>query len=123
MGLNRLNLLYNTATGDPGDPLYFPLNAVRWRTPPRDLAALVTDSAPDRFAARLYHFGAGERRLGAELLLLKPGAYRFALTETVSGKPMQSGDFKVSANARTLALRLPPQIPCSLRIEPAGAAR
>ena len=85
MGLNRLNLLYHTTTGDPGDPLYFPLNAVRWRTPPRDLAALVTDAGPDRLAARLFHFGAGVRAFAAELLWLKPGAYRFALTEPPAG--------------------------------------
>ena len=32
-------LLYTAVTGDPGDCGYFPLNAVRWLTPPRDIAA------------------------------------------------------------------------------------
>src|SRR5690606_6678849 len=43
------NLLYSTATGDPGGALYFPMNAVRWLTPPRDIAALVTESSRKRF--------------------------------------------------------------------------
>lgn len=119
MGLNRLNLLYNTATGDPGDPLYFPINAVRWRTPPREIAALVTDSAPDRFAARLYHFGANPRAIGAELLLLKPGNYRFTLSDTRDGKATQSGTFAVSASTRTLSFQLPSQKEQFLRIESA----
>ncbi|MFB3905066.1 MAG: hypothetical protein ACE15E_16570 [Acidobacteriota bacterium] len=46
--------LYSRATGDPGSPLVFPLNAVRWLTPPRQIAALVTHSSHDRFSAELF---------------------------------------------------------------------
>ncbi len=70
-------LLYTTATGDPGGIGYFPLNAVRWLTPPRDVAALVTDAGTDRFEAHLFHFGETLRPMGAELYLLKPGRYTF----------------------------------------------
>jgi hypothetical protein len=73
-------ILYATATGDPGTPLVFPLNAVRWRTPPRDIAALVTGSSATTFAAELYHFGPAPRRLAAELLLLQPGDYELTIT-------------------------------------------
>jgi len=118
MGLNRLNLLYQTATGDPGDPLYFPLNAVRWRTPPRDFSALVTDAAPDRLAARVFHFGPDERRLEAELLLLRPGAYRFTLTEAAGGRPVQSGELAIAPGKRALPLRLPPRVACGLQVTP-----
>ncbi len=117
MGLNRLSLLYNTATGDPGDPLYFPLNGVRWRTPPRDIAALVTESKPERFVARLYQFGATERVFAAELLLLKPGRYRFALIDAVSGRVAQREAFPVTARDRSLELRLPPGVEHRLEIE------
>ena len=41
----------DAVTGDPGGAGYLPLNAVRWLTPSRDLAALVTETGPDRFAA------------------------------------------------------------------------
>ena len=70
------SLLYSTATGDPGEAQYFPLNAVRWMTPPRDIAALVTDSGKDRFSAELFHFGGEKREMAAELYLLEPGKYR-----------------------------------------------
>ena len=122
MGLNRLSLLYNTATGDPGDPLYFPLNAVRWRTPPRDIAALVTDSGPDRFAARLYHFGKSERAMNAELLLLKPGSYRVS-TSGQDGKPRDQLVLKMSLGKRTLELKLPPGVEVQVVIEPTSAGR
>ncbi|MDO8544625.1 MAG: hypothetical protein Q7S40_29640 [Opitutaceae bacterium] len=116
-GLNRLMLLYNTTTGDPGDPLYFPLNGVHWRTAPRDLAALVTDSKPDRFSARLYHFGAAERRFAAELLLLQPGEYRFELVNSSSGKVAHSGRVSISAQERNVALNLPARVEHELRVE------
>lgn len=116
MGLNRTTVLYNTATGDPGDPLYFPLNAVRWRTLPRGIAALVTDAAPNRFAARLFHFGAGERALRAELLLLEPGDYRYELSEASGGRSVQGGAITIRAKERFLPLTLPPARECVLKI-------
>ena len=70
-----ITLLYATVTGDPGGAGYFPMNAVKWLTEPRDLAALVTDSGTDRFEAKLFHFGDQPRRMGAELYLLEPGSY------------------------------------------------
>jgi hypothetical protein len=120
MGMNRLMLLYQTATGDPGDPLYFPLNAVRWRTPPRDVAALVTDAAPDRFAAKLYHFGATERAFDAELLLLVPGDYEVELAPANGGRPLQREKIHLAANRRTVALRLPAALECTLRVRRAA---
>jgi hypothetical protein len=119
MGLNRLMLLYHTTTGDPGDPLYFPLNAVRWRTPPRDIAALVTDAGPRRFAADLYHFGATERTLAAELFQLEPGGYWVTLSGKQSGTPLHRVRLEISAHNREVALKLPPHTECTLRVEEA----
>lgn len=73
-------ILYSSATGDPGNPLVFPLNAVRWRTPPRDLAALVTGSSRTSLTAELFHFGSQPRKLDAELFLLSPGEYELTVT-------------------------------------------
>jgi hypothetical protein len=61
---------------DPGMAGYFPLNAVRWLTPARDIAALVTESGTDSFEAKLFHFGANTRIMGAEFYLLAPGRYK-----------------------------------------------
>jgi hypothetical protein len=116
MGHNGLNLLYNTVSGDPGDPLYFPINAVRWRTPPRDFAALVTESTPTQLAARVFHFGAGERTFETELLLLKAGDYQFTLTDLKSGRSLQNGTVTEKSGRRTLALALPPAVEAALQV-------
>ncbi|MHC4557948.1 MAG: hypothetical protein ACYS80_11670 [Planctomycetota bacterium] len=55
------SLLYSMVTGDPGDAGYFPLNAVRWLTSPRNIAMLVTESANNRFAAELFSFSENKR--------------------------------------------------------------
>ena len=70
------SLLYSLVTGDPGSSGYFPMNAVRWRTRPRDIAALVTKSSGDEFEAELYHFGAQARPMAADLYLLRTGRFR-----------------------------------------------
>ena len=109
-------LLYRTVTGDPGDALYFPLNAVRWLTPPRDLAALVTTSSTDRFAAELFHFGKTPRAMSAELYLLKSGEYRFNLITPGADKALASGTFAVKGPRARISFDLPPQTPCQLSI-------
>ena len=105
-----LAALYGSITGDFGDPLYFPMNVVRWRTPPRDIGALVVDSGRTHFSAELYHFGSSERVMGAELYLLDHGDYELILTNTATGNstretvtvnsPRTAIDF--SLNSRTL---------------------
>ena len=107
------HLLYSTVTGDPGQAGYFPLNAVRWLTPPRDIAALVTEAGTSRFAAELYHFGGGPRPMAAELYLLRPG--RYALVCGEGGKPTE---FTVTGRRTRIAFTLPPRKPFVLRVRP-----
>ena len=116
MGLNRVTLLYNTATGDPGDPLYFPLNAVRWRTPPRDFAALVNEAKPGQFAADVFHFGEAARDFDAEMLLLKPGTYRVSVTGA-DGQPLMTRTVEMTAANRRVPLQIPSRVACVLRVE------
>ncbi len=118
--LDLIGLLYSTVTGDPGSPLYFPLNAVRWRTPPRDIAALVTAAAPDKFSARLYHFGAAARELRGEFLRLVPGEYHYTLLQEADGVILQEGRFALTDAQREIGLTLPSRVPCRLNINPAG---
>ncbi len=83
--------LYAAVTGDPSQVMgSFPLNAVRWLTPPRDLAALVVANTPHRFSAELYHFGAAPRPMAARLHLLVPGQYSWTL---------RSGDRRIAKGA------------------------
>ncbi len=108
-------ILYACATGDPGSPLYFPMNAVRWLTEPRAFAALVTESGPDRFAAELYHFGDESRKMEAELYLLKPGKYSMELI--ADDKPVIPPMPVTVAGPRTsVAFDLPARTLCLLRI-------
>ena len=111
-------LIYSTATGDPGASGYFPLAAVRWLTPPRDIAALVTESRRDRLTAELFHFGPAPRTMSAELYLLAPGRYTWQLLE--DGKPQPGAaprPLVVNGPKARITFRLPPARLCELRIQ------
>ncbi|OGV69235.1 MAG: hypothetical protein A2283_02330 [Lentisphaerae bacterium RIFOXYA12_FULL_48_11] len=112
----NLDLLYTTATGDRGEFAVFPLNAVRWLTEPRDIAALVVDRGNDHFGAELFHFGEKTRAMGSELYLLKNGRYTFTVTDregkTVAGKKM----FTVDGPRTKIAFELPPHTLCTLKV-------
>ena len=114
------DILYSSATGDPGNPLVFPLNAVRWLTQPREIAALVTQSAPSRFEAELFHFGKQTRRLGAELYLLSPGRYEVRLVEKKSNREIQRDRITVEGQRTRINLELPAEKLCALRVVRAG---
>jgi len=107
-------VLYATATGDPGDALYFPMNAVRWLTPPRNLAVLVTDSGKTTFAAELFHFGSEPRAVAAELYLLDEGQYR--LTLEADDRGIHSPVVAVAGPRTRIHFTLPPRTLCTLRI-------
>lgn len=112
-------LLYSTVTGDPGSPGYFPFNAVRWLTPPRDIAALVTLARSDRFEAELFHFGESPRSMAAELYLLEPGNYSLTLSwpDTDDATPLNSSQVLVNGPRIRVELKLPPRQLRLLRIE------
>jgi len=118
-------LMYATVTGDPDDGLsYFPMGAVRWLTPPREIAALVTETGKTRFAAKLYHFGDMPRPVEAELFLLTPGEYTLTL-KTVANEAAESAELllrsiQVDGPTARVAFQLPPRKLCSLCISAAG---
>lgn len=111
-------LLYASVTGDPGTPEYFPMNAVRWLTPPREIAALV-HSDPDKLRAQLFHFGEKDRPMGAEFYLLRPGTYVLTLTvtESVTARQIQRQEIAVAGPRTRVAFTLPARKPCLLRVE------
>ena len=116
----KAGLLYSTVTGDPGGGGYFPLNAVRWLTPPRDIAALVTQTGSDRFAAELFHFGDRPRKLTAELYLLAPGRYTLQIAAKEDQPPPAARAFDVTGRTTRVPLELPPRTLCTLRIRRSG---
>jgi hypothetical protein len=111
--------LHSMVTGDPGGAEYFPLNAVRWMTPPRDIAALVTQSQRNLFEAELFHFGEEQRPMSAELYLLGPGRYRLKLVvgENRLSKPFEEYDFNVRKRRTRVTFTLPPRQLCALLIQ------
>jgi len=108
-------LLYSSVTGDPGAGRYFPMNAVRWLTPARGIAALVSKSSPGGFEAQLFHFGASDRRMGAELYLLASGEYTLTLKTGVT--TLLAKTLSVSGPRTRVSFDLPPGGLCELGIE------
>jgi hypothetical protein len=119
-------LLYSTVTGDPGSAEYLPLNAVRWLTPPRNIAALVTKSGTDEFEAELFHFGQEKRRMSAEFYLLKPGTYSLTLSlkDAQGQAALETSKFAVKAPGSRMwvparrgpSFQLPPREACLLHV-------
>ncbi|MBN2310469.1 MAG: hypothetical protein JXR94_15960 [Candidatus Hydrogenedentes bacterium] len=120
-GAPKTHLLYATVTGDPGSALICPLNAVRWLTRPRELAALVVEASDSRFEADLFHFGTDPRPMGAELYGLKPGRYALALAPE-GGAAQDRPAFEVAGQRTRIAFELPARKLCRLavsRLDPA----
>lgn len=119
MPLPLVSALYAAATGNPDMTMYCPTNAVRWWTPPTDIAALVTGADRVSFAAELYHFGDKPREMEAELLLLRAGSYSVALhTLNPDGeKELFSKTLVVDKDHARVKFQLPPRQLCSLKVD------
>ena len=112
------SLLYSMVTGDPGDALYFPLNAVRWLTPPRDIAVRVTESSAGSFNAELFCFGKQQRSMSVEFYLLDPGRYKLTVTVDNNGKKESAGTYEFSVESRRtrVSFKLPPGKLCRINV-------
>lgn len=115
-------LLYATVTGDPGDVGYFPINAVRWGTSPRAIAALVTGASNTHFTAQLFHFGAEPRRMAANLYLLRPGDYEVRLNVGIPGEETSTmtKPLRVDSAPARITFTLRPRRLYTLEIQPAA---
>ncbi len=110
------SLLYSSVTGDWGDALYLPLNAVRWMTPSRDIAALVTFASEDKFESELFHFGEEVREFDAKLFLLKPGHYVKTLRDSSAEIDLEKEELSVSATPFVIRVGLPARRLCRLSL-------
>ncbi len=115
-------ILYSSATGDPGNPLVFPMNRVRWLTPPREIAALVTDAGARSFEAEMFHFGLEPRSLDAELYLLETGVYDVRIESAASGEILDRQTLEVDGPRSRIHFSLPPRDLCRIRIQRAQSA-
>lgn len=114
------SLLYSSASGDPGGAGYFPLNAVRWLTPPRKIAALVTDSGQHSFKAEIFNFRNSRRKLEAELYLLEKGKYTLKVSRKTATAPktIRQASFTVTGPRTRIAFELPPGQLCFVTCSP-----
>ncbi len=112
-------MLYGMATGDVGDHSFFPLNAVRWLTPPREIAAFVRETG-QVFSADLFHFGEKERPMAAELYLLPKGEYTWSLSVDGRTIPGMSGVLTINGARTKLPFTLPAGKTVRLEIRPKG---
>lgn len=111
------SILYASATGDPGDPQYFPMNAVRWLIEPRAFAALVTQSGRRRFEVELYNFRDEQREVSAELHLLAKGQYILTLSDDL-GRELDHHRLVITGPRTVVNLKLPPRTLCRLDVKP-----
>jgi hypothetical protein len=111
-------LLYSSVTGDPGGVGYFPLNAVRWLTGPRNIAALVTGSGIESFVAELFNFRKETVKMSAELYLLTKGDYTFAVgSESTKGRrKVVIKAFRVKGPRTRISFELPGEKICTLKV-------
>ena len=114
----HVGLLYRSATGDVGHARQMPMNAVRWRTPPRDIAALVHAATATSFEAELFHFGEEPRPLAMELLALAPGDYRWELSEVAGGDRLATSEIAVASSATRVELEIPGGRLCRVVVAP-----
>lgn len=90
------------------------MNAVRWKTTPLNIAALVTDHSTTHLNAELYHFDESPRPMGAELYLLEKGNYTWNLI--ADHRAVSIGEFEVNTPRTSITFNLPPQRLCVLQI-------
>jgi hypothetical protein len=113
-------LVFSSLTGEPGDGMYFPLNGVRWLTPPKDFAALARKNSRGRFSAEVFHFGKAPRAMGLELLLLEPGVYTLRLENVRSGEMLDSRQLHISNDNRRASIEIPARTLCRIDVEAGG---
>ena len=109
------SFLYTTLTGDYGSPLYFPLNAVRWLTHSKDMAALVKVNKKDQFKADLYHFGLYPRDMGAECYMLSDGKYQLEITQ--GSDVVQKTEVTIDGQKNQVLFQLPSKQLCTLSLK------
>jgi hypothetical protein len=110
------SIIYQVATGDAGDLLYFPLMAVRWLTGPRDIAVFVTESGPECFKAELFNFKDESRKMGAELYMLKDGIYEIVLS-TADGAVLNRQRVHVKGPRTRISFEIPSEVTCILTVK------
>ncbi|WP_143473226.1 hypothetical protein [Flavilitoribacter nigricans] len=99
-------LLYSALTGDPGDPLYFPLNGFQWLTDRTDLSVRVKTQSDRSAEVELFGFFDGHRSVPFKTYLLQPGSYQLVLADE-SGKEVSRQEVQLTEQINRLELKVP----------------
>lgn len=108
------SFLFSMLTGNIGNPLYFPINAVRWLSSGEDLAVWVKKATPEELRVDLYHFGESPRSLKAEWLILAPGTYQASLQQ--GAQTLDQQKVSVERDPPVVEITLPPRQTCTWQI-------
>lgn len=111
-------LLYRMVTGDTNAPR-FPQPALRLRTPPKDIAVLVTQAGRSTLRAELFHFGPEPREVVAECGQLRPGEEYEAHGQADGTRTpliIQPASASPASSRLTIPLTLPPRKLCVLEV-------
>lgn len=109
-------LLYSALTGDPGSPLYFPLNGFRWLTDRTDLAIRVKTQHTEGADIELFGFFSEERSVAFITYLLQPGTYQLVVTES-TGKEISRQQVRLTEQTNRLEVKIPGNKSVKLNIE------
>ena len=107
--------LFQCLTGNVGNALYFPINAVKWLTQPVDIAVLVTEADTEKFTAELFHFGNDNRNMAALFYLLNPGTYQFS-TETAT-TTLENKRWVLATSSRQINFSIPSRQKVIIRLQ------
>ena len=111
------NFLFSCLTGNIGNALYFPMNAIRWLTQPSDFAALVLLAESNSFRAEIFHFGTQPREMSAELYLLSPGSYVFQVRNAQTTEVLLTQSLNISHTPYRLSFELPVRTLCVFEVQ------
>src|SRR5262249_18413702 len=100
-----------------------PMPAVRWHTPPQDIAVWVTQASRSQLEGELFHFGEQPRKMAEELRLLRPGRYRAELLHDGRAIGPVVRPLEVNGPLATVSFELPSQKLCVLRVAPERTPR
>lgn len=99
-------LLYSALTGDPGDPLYFPMNGFQWLVDHTDLAIRVREHSPTHASIELFGFFEEERAIEFKTFLLESGRYVMTL-EDEQGRDVFRQNVQLSDTINWMEVKIP----------------
>ncbi len=107
-------LLYSMLTGDPGSPLYFPLNGFQWINQDLDLAVRVKSHTRESADIDVFGFFDGKKTINLKTYLLQKGTYN--VTQISKGKQLNRKSVHLTQLTNEIDFQISGNIPIEIRI-------